>query len=284
MVSTILFPSSFYDFKQVDEDMQQEYEAALATGLFQVILFSYDAWFNHGTLKLSAKPESETLAVHRGWMMKPEQYRAFYEELLKKNIRLVTDPEMYSNLHIFPNVYPSLSADTARIMTFPLHETINIETVFQTFPRFMVKDFVKSVKGTEFPACFTRDISQQEFDRWMEVFYDYRGDLLTGGICIKEFLDLKRYDGKTNEYRVYYINHQIATVSRNSLQGFYTPVPPESLIEKYRNLNSVFYTIDIAELADGSWKIMEAGDGSVSGLSDKQDHQAFFRSLYQCLN
>ncbi|WP_442950781.1 hypothetical protein [Oribacterium sp. WCC10] len=27
---------------------------------------------------------------------------------------------------------------------------------------------------------------------------------------------------------------------------------------------------------------MEAGDGEVSGLSDNQDYEAYFRALYQC--
>lgn len=284
MISTILFPSAFYDLKSIDEGMVQEYNAALDTEAFHVILFGYDEWFNHGILKLSENPQSEIYAVYRGWMMQPEQYRSFYAELAKKNISLITDPEMYSHMHIFPNVYKELAGDTARILTFPLHTEIDIEKVKQIFPRFMVKDYVKSVKGTEFPVYFTRNTTQAEFDRWMEVFYDYRGSLLTDGICIKEYLDLKRYDSKTNEFRVYYINHQVATVCRNSLQDFYTPAPPSALIEKYRNLGSVFYTIDYAELQDGNWKIIETGDGSVSGLSDKQDYKAFFRILYHCLN
>ncbi len=284
MVTSIIFPSSFYDLHKVDEDMQQEYDAAMDTGLFQVILFSYDDWFNHGKLKLSEYPQSEINAVYRGWMMLPEQYQAFFVELQKKNIRLVTDPVMYTHLHIFPNVYQELADDTARILTFPLHSEINIEKVKQVFPRFMVKDYVKSVKGTEFPVYFTQNTTQEEFDHWMEVFYDYRGSLLTGGICIKEYLNLKKYDGKTNEFRVYYIANRIASVCRNSLQDFYTPDPPAHLVKKYSYIPSVFYTIDYAELNDGSWKIIEAGDGSVSGLSDKQDHKAFFRTLYQCLN
>ena len=284
MVSILLFPSSFYDLHKVDEDMEKEFNSALDTGLFRVVLFSYDDWFNHGILKLSENPQTEINAVYRGWMMQPEQYQSFYTELLKNNICLVTDPEMYSLMHIFPNVYPKLSCDTARIMTYPLHAEIDIEKVKQVFPRFMVKDYVKSVKGTEFPLYFSQSTSQAEFDHWMEVFYDYRESLLTGGICIKEYLDLKKYDGKTNEFRVYYIAGQKASVCRNSLQDFYTPEPPAALIEKYRNLGSVFYTIDYAELEDGSWKIIEAGDGSVSGLSDKQDYKAFFRTLYRYLN
>ena len=116
----------------------------------------------------------------------------------------------------------------------------------------------------------------------MEVFYKYRGHLLTGGICIKEYLDLKRYGDRTNEYRVFYINHEIATISRNSAQGIYAPLPPQDLLEKYSNLGSNYYTVDYAELEDGSWRIIEAGDGEVSGLSEFQDYEQYFRALYQC--
>lgn len=282
MVDLILFPSDFFDISKVDEDLQKEYDAALATGLFDVALFGYDKWFNEDKLVLRGKPEKERLAVYRGWMMKPEQYDRLYAELLDRNIRLVTEPDQYRLMHIFPNVYELVKEDTAYMEIFPLHEQIDVDHLKRSFRRFMVKDYVKSVKGTEFPAYFDQSITQEEFDRWMEVFYKYRGELLTGGICVKEFLDLKRYDGKTNEYRVFYINHEIATVCRNSGQGTYTPEPPSSLIKKYTALESPYYTVDYAELADGSWRIIEAGDGSVSGLSDGQDYEQYYRALYQC--
>ena len=51
----------------------------------------------------------------------------------------------------------------------------------------------KSVKGTDFPKYFDSTVAQDELNRWMEVFYKYRGSLLTGGLCVKEYLDLKRY-------------------------------------------------------------------------------------------
>jgi hypothetical protein len=135
----------------------------------------------------------------------------------------------------------------------------------------MVKDSVKSVKGTEFPAFFDQSTSQAEFDEAMKIFYKYRGNLLTGGICVKEYLDLKRYDGVTNEFRVFYANGKIISVSKNSKQPESVNKLPMELAEKYLGLNSPYYTIDYAELADGSWKIIEAGDGSVSGLSSGQD-------------
>lgn len=282
MVDLILFPSSYFSENRVDENLQAEYDAVVETGLYDIVLFGYDKWFREERLVLNTVPSKMRTAVYRGWMMKPQQYQRFCEHLEKQNIRLVTDPEQYERMHIFPNIYKQLAADTAKMEVFPLHGSIDVENIKKKFKRFMVKDYVKSVKGTDFPQFFDDTISQEAFDRWMEVFYQYRGDLLTGGICIKEYLPLKRYGERTNEYRVFYINHEIATVSRNSGQGNFVPLPPQELLQKYQNLHSVYYTVDYAELEDGSWKIIEAGDGQVSGLSDYQNYEQYFRTLYQC--
>lgn len=56
-------------------------------------------------------------------------------------------------------------------------------------------------------------------------------------------------------------------------------MPPVELIQKYQFLDSRFYTIDYAELKDGSWIIIETGDGSVSGIPPKQDPEEFYISL-----
>lgn len=290
-IDMILFPSGYFDPVKVDEDLQMEYEAVLSTGLFDVGIFGYDKWFNEGKLVLRTETGSgakisetkqEKTAVYRGWMMKPEQYEKFYQLLLERNVRLITEPDSYRLMHIFPNVYDLVKEDTAKMRTYPLHTQIDVHELKKEFKRFMIKDYVKSVKGTRFPRYFDKDVSQEDFDRWMEVFYQYRGGLLTGGICVKEYLDLKVYGEATNEYRVFYLNHETAAVSRNSLQADYVPAPPQELIEKYRNLDSPFYTVDYGELADGSWKVLEAGDGSVSGLSEGQDAEHFFRALYHC--
>ena len=282
MIKTILFPSSYFGINKVDEDLQAEYEAVQRTGLFDVIIFGYDDWFNKGKITLSKLPAERTVAIHRGWMMKPDQYERFYNMLLDNNIELVTSPMDYASMHVFPNIYAAVKEDTAKMMVFPLHEDLPCEVLKHEFSRFMIKDYVKSVKGTDFPKYFDSTVAQDELNRWMEVFYKYRGSLLTGGLCVKEYLDLKRYGDKTNEFRVFYINHEVATVSRNSGQMSMTMSPPEELIQKYRNLPSIYYTVDYAELSDGTWRVIEAGDGSVSGLSENQDYEAYYRALYIC--
>ena len=119
MVDIILFPSSFFNTKKVDEDLKKEYEAAISTGLFQIFLFGYDQWFNENKLVLTAQPESERFAVYRGWMMKPEQYELFYQQLLNRKIRLITEPAQYRLMHIFPNVYQELAGDTGKDSHIP---------------------------------------------------------------------------------------------------------------------------------------------------------------------
>lgn len=280
MINTILFPSSYFGIRKVDEDMQAEYDAVLNTGLFDVIIFGYEDWFSKGKITLSKRPEERTIAIYRGWMMKPDQYEQFYNALLDNNIELVTSPDDYAAMHVFPNVYEAVKDDTAKMMVFPLHEDLPCDVLRREFSRFMVKDYVKSVKGTDFPKYFDSSVNQDELNHWMETFYKYRGNLLTGGICVKEYLDLKRYGNQTNEFRVFYINHEVATISRNSGQTNMTMNPPDDLIQKYRNLPSIYYTVDYAELADGTWRVIEAGDGSVSGLSENQDYEAYFRALY----
>ena len=100
-------------------------------------------------------------------MKKPEVYFKFYVELLQHNIKLITTPSEYSQMHVFPNVYNLVKEDTPKMVVYPLHETINIEDVKKQFTRFMVKDYVKSVKGTEFPKYVDQTITQANFNTWM---------------------------------------------------------------------------------------------------------------------
>lgn len=276
----MLFPSDYFNSEQIDEDLKKEYDAVVQTGLYDVILFSYDDWFNKGILKLSKHTDGMVKAIYRGWMMTPDQYSMFQSELWLKNIDLIVSSWDYRNLHLFPYVYPSISEDTPEMLVFPKEETVDLKIIKSRFERFKLKDYVKSVKGNGFPQVFSSDISEEEFSGWLDKFYQYRGDFFTGGICIKEYVDLKKYDGKTNEFRVYYVRGEVISVCRNSLQMKTTPEPPEELIHKYEHLDSAFYTIDYAEKENGDWIIVETGDGQVSGLSEGQDYDAFFRALY----
>ena len=65
MIDLILFPSSYFNVSKVDEDLQAEYDAVKATGLFDVILFGYDKWFEEDQLVIKDIPQEERTAVYR---------------------------------------------------------------------------------------------------------------------------------------------------------------------------------------------------------------------------
>ena len=283
MIKNILFPSAILNKDIVDGSLKSEYEAAVATG-FDVAIFDNGEWFDNDRLILKNEFSEMRKVIYRGFMMPDDKYKIFYEELKKNNVELINDYNEYRFMHIFPKAYEFIKDDTAKILTFPLHEKIDVNEIKKHFKKFMVKDFVKSVKGKDFPKYFDESIDQIEFDKWMEKFYCYRGKLLTGGICIKEYLELKRYDGKVNEFRVFYSNGEVVSVSRNSGQPNYSNTVPSNKIYKYRHLNSNYYTVDYAELIDGRFVVIEVGDGQVSGLSDNQDYVNYFRTLYHILN
>lgn len=89
--------------------------------------------------------------------------------------------------------------------------------------------------------------------KYIEEFIDLGGTLFTKGIVIKYFVSFKKY-GNTNEYRAFYLRGKLVTLSKNSNQSSNCPVVP----------------MDFAELENGKWIIIEAGDGQVSGLSPDQ--------------
>lgn len=273
---TIVFPSSYMSGRKVDEAFEREYEAALAAG-FNTVLFQQQFWDESQGIRLDQEISAQ--ALYRGWMMKPEEYQLFYERLADHGIKLFTAPTQYATMHIYFNAYRYLEADTPKTLFFPLHARMDVEEIRKQLGDFMIKDHVKSAKNTDFPAFFGSDMSQEELDGWMERFYELRGELLTGGILAKQYVRLKQYDGRTNEYRVFYLRGRIVSVSRNSQQPGNTAELPRHLAEKYAALPSPFYTVDYAEKEDGNWIVIEAGDGGVSGLSEGQNYVAFFRGV-----
>lgn len=274
---TILFPSDYFNRNKIDTELEQEYIAANKAG-FGVMLFDYSSWFESKKLVLNQNVDCD-LVLYRGWMMKPELYCEFEKQLKSLGYYPIVDSSSYKRLHEFVHVYPIIRNDTAPIMKFPLHTRIDVKFLQDTFGRFMVKDYVKSVKGSDFPVYFDSSITQSEFDNWMEKFYEYRGDLLTGGICIKKYLDLKKYDSHTNEYRAFYYHNELMILMKSSNQIIEYCKPPVELINKYKMLDSPFFTLDFAQLEDDSWIIIESGDGQVSGITDSSQTETFYRML-----
>ncbi len=55
----MIFFSRYLSISKVDEDLQNEYDAVISTGLFDIVLFSYEKWLNEGRSVIKNAPEKE---------------------------------------------------------------------------------------------------------------------------------------------------------------------------------------------------------------------------------
>ena len=272
----ILFPSNYFNKKEADPEYQEEYIEAKRHG-YQVVLFNYDEYVMNGKLSLYPKEFQQGIYIYRGWMLKSPDYNKLYSKLNENGIQLINNPEKYKSCHEFPYSYKILKDLTPKILIYKENEKINWDYVKSTFHKFMIKDFVKSVKETNFPIYFDQSYSNSALDDFINKFKEMRGELFSEGIVIKEFVHLKKYNGKTKEYRLFYLNKKLINIFPQDIyEDNSIPVEFISLIPL---LNSNFYTVDIAEKEDGFWIIIETGDGQVSGLPEYKYVKEFYEHM-----
>jgi hypothetical protein len=284
MPATLLYPSYFGEKGKVDEFYEDEFNAASSLPEFRTAFYDHDRLVDEPSFVPKFHPSIEPgLCVGRMWMMKPEEYKRFADSVEAVGGKLINSFDEYCFTHMFPNVYPLLEGYTPRILVFKDGEPVSAPEANERFKRFIIKDFVKSVKGHDFPAFVDTPISQAELDKLIERFIDLRQPLFTGGIVFKEFVNLKRYEGKTNECRAFYMYGKVLSVSKNSGQPESAPLVPMDLAKRFANIPSSYYTIDFGELDDGTFTILETGDGQVSGLPSSLSVPEYYGNMKKIL-
>ena len=240
----------------------------------ETILFDHDKFVCDNKLSIQKYPEG--MVVLRGWMLSDIQYRKLYVSLYKKGGELINNPVQYTHCHYFPNVLQDIKKFTVdtkwwedKLMCDELLETIHKDIDKD----YIIKDFVKSEKGTDL-FRLNKDLSFDEFKKFIYDFKDARQPLFEHGYVLKEFVNIE------NEYRVFVLNNEIISVEQNSNQLEETCKPDDEFMNnvKSRITRNKFYTIDFAQV-DGKWIVMECGDGQVSGLSPKQNEFEFYKNF-----
>ena len=279
---TILYPADFFNIKAVDPDYEYEYREAIKFPEFQILFYDYDTFTAGGKLNLYPTHPEGGLCIYRGWMLQSDKYQELYASLQEQGLTLINTPAEYESCHEFPNSYPLIKGYTPKTKFFKADEKINWDDIKSAFRRFMIKDYVKSVKGMDFPAFFDDSYSSDEMDRFVARFIEMRGNLFVKGIVLKEYVVLKQNAGVTNEYRAFFLDGKRLSLSKNSNQQTGNTVP-EQLVNNLPRLKSRFYTVDFAELENGEWIVIETGDGQVSGLSPGQYVFKYYEELLELL-
>lgn len=272
----ILFPCEYNNLTKADSDFEMERQIANKCE-HKTLLFNYDDYvFLNKSLVVTEKPNTKTKVIYRGWMMQPEEYEKFYNDLMNLNIELINSPEEYENAHCFNKVYTKIKDFSPKTIFFNKNEKINFDNVKKEFSRWIMKDYVKSAKGYDFPNSFCDTMDNEMLEDYVEKFIELRGKMYTGGICLKEYIDLV-WNNKKHEFRAFFYNGVLKLIYPNS--NNYEDIPPLDFAKKLPILQSNFYTIDFAILENGKIIVIEAEDGQVSGIENVKYMEKLYNKL-----
>jgi hypothetical protein len=289
----VIFCDSVFDRKLVEPDYEEEKKAAIQNG-FEISLLSFEELTDGNIVKSikSIKPSGNTeKAIYRGWMLTVSQYKNLYKGLKNKNIELINSPTEYQHCHYLPESYNKIESKTPQSKwTTDLTKDSYLQLIeaFGDKP-IVLKDFVKSEKHDWEDACFIPNASDKpKIESTVNKFLELRGSSLNEGLVFREFEELEYLTEHsksgmplTKEFRLFFANKTLIKVFDYWDEGDYGETTPElaEFITIAQNIDSVFFTMDIAKKKNGDWIIMELGDGQVAGLPDNANRYEFYQNL-----
>lgn len=291
----ILFPQSVLNPKSSDESFELEYNAAVTTG-FIPYLYDHDEVVKSGILNtnLSQQEGIEPIFL-RAWMFKKNQYEFFHDTLLQMGYILINDELQYIRCHHSAETHSVFGDNTPKIIYLPnvslelfqkiftvdvLEEKIQEMKQYFNSEYFILKDSVKSEKNIPEIFKIPINISAEELHDRIVLFINERGKLYNNGLVFKEFVNLKiNAEQKANEWRAFFLRGKLLTCTQNT--GIVGAKKPDvNWISNFaKQIQSNFFTIDVAQKDDDSWTVIETGDGQVSGLSPGQNELKFYDGI-----
>jgi len=285
----ILFPNHPLQPRRPDPDYEVEYDAAKQVG-FECELFSLEDLRAGDAMQATRfcqpSPTSEAI-LYRGWMMSDVLYASLFAALVAKGYRPITTPPQYAQAHYLPNAYALLAGRTPESAWVMGPDIVGAWKKYEELgcPAAIVKDFVKSAKHRWNEACFIPAGTERlRFDEILKAFLETRGKLFEKGIVIRRFHELVKFADDLRgqpvheEYRLFLWRGTLLAAT----PPLYGAGPLANLAEWEtiaRRFDSPFMAMDIAHQMDGSWLIIEVGDGGVSGLPSSIDPLLFYQTL-----
>lgn len=212
--------------------------------------------------------QSPQLGVLSTYIQRIAKYGPLYDAAKARGVHLLHDPEQTSRLMEFSKFYPLIEDMTAKSVVI-YDETTLMEAISTlAFPVF-TKGQIKSVKEQGWDACIAKtphDLAHRA-GKWGEVIAREILPLRSAATAPEHF-------PRFREYRAYWLDGQIIGM------GYYWDGPDpfgalsgqeadqvERLVDvAARRLDAPFVTVDVGQLKDGSWKVIEIGDPQYSAI------------------
>lgn len=220
---------------------------------------------------------SPQLGFWIGYIPDVERYRAIYGAAAEKNIRLINTPDEHARAMEFDGAYERLRELTPKSVIVESLDDCERAAETVGLPVF-VKGVVQSRKSRGWKACVADDL--EELKRLASYLFELEART-RGRVIVRELVRLRhtRTSGEDfpmgREYRVFVYRSEILGL------GYYwegedelSHLSPDEeaevrtlAVEAARRLEVPFLSVDIGQRDDGTWIVIEVGDGQFAGLS-----------------
>lgn len=196
---------------------------------------------------------------YRGWMIPPDVYKQLDDVLRERETSLVVSPSDYARAHLLPGWYTTFARQTPA--TTWSHDT-SVPALPASDGGYVIKDWVKSQKHAWDTACFAPCAAAAPSTAAEMV--RLAGERLMGGVVVRAF---ERFVGR--EVRVFWLDFEpVLSIAHPDHPGSIETPALDEIAAAVRLLGCRFVTTDLAQRADGEWRVVEVGDGQVSDAGD----------------
>lgn len=277
-----LFPADVFNRREVDDEFRWQADQLPADAQVFLLQDTDDPEHPWKIIKQDRFNDATEL-VMRGWMLSPTKYAALEAYASSVGYTLITSASAYESAHYLPGWY-QLFAEFTPTSTWLNPEQENaMEYMVGALNEkaYIVKDYVKSRKHEWDTACFAPSKERlmpviKEFIR----LQDEDGNGVEGGIVVREFEDFQKNLG---EARVWWVNSSPVLATPHPDNPEKMPIITSEFLEELsysvKALGNPFITTDVAVLLDGSLRVVEVGDGQVSGLPVNQPAETLWEAL-----
>ncbi|MEW2069217.1 ATP-grasp domain-containing protein [Streptomyces sp. NPDC007346] len=203
---------------------------------------------------------------YRGWMVPSDRYAELERALAVRGCALLIGAADYRRAHELPGWYEVFADLTPRSVWcdgLPPDDLQELAAPLGPGPG-IVKDFVKSRKHEWHEACYVPELSDRgQLAAVVGRFVELQGSFLAGGVVLRAFEPFV----PGGEARVWWVDGEPVLVTAHPDTPDRLPDPPLGPVrEAVRRLGPRWVTTDLALREDGVWRVVEVGDGQVSGL------------------
>lgn len=230
-----------------------------------------------GALYYVPAQESERPGVWIGYIPSLDRYSAIYDAALAKGIRLLNSPAEHQRAQEFDSAYLHLVGITPESIILSALEECDAAVQTLGLPVF-VKGAVQSRKARGWKACVAE--THEELQRLVSALLTLE-NRSRGRVVIRKLVQLRYarmsaqgfpfgreyrvfvYDGKILEMGYYWEGDDPLKKLTSSEENHVRALA----LDAWQRLQVPYLAVDIGQLQDGSWIVIETGDPQFSGVS-----------------